>query len=457
MTAPVSGDLPISRDAVRSSVEPVLALQGADAVEVVVAASTTGLTRYALSEIIQNTVRREILADVRVVADGRVASASTNQLSPDRIVQAGERALEAARASLPDPDFPGLPRADDVGPSQSVFRWDDDTAAASPERRAAAVGTMIRATGNGSAAGVFETSAHAYAVVSSEGIDCFDAHTRSVATCLVDFGESTGWGEDSSHALEEVDVEAVAETSRSKAERGRGALEAEPGTYEVVLEPPAVAVLLEYMSYAGFGAKQVIDGDSFLSRRRGETVASPSVTVADDVWHPRSVGIGFDLEGVPKRRVAVIDAGTATGPVTDSKTAASLGIADTGHFSGSAAFGPYAANIVLEPGDRSREALVGGLADGLLVTRFHYVNILDRPATLLTGMTRDGTFRIRGGEVAEAVRNFRFTQSVLDALAAVQGTGRDVDAFAPEFGGFGSTVVPGLHIAEFTFTSRTSH
>ena len=186
-------------------------------------------------------------------------------------------------------------------------------------------------------------------------------------------------------------------------------------------------------------------------------MAAGSVTVADDVWHPRSVGTGFDLEGVPKRRVAVIDAGLATGPVTDLRTAKRLDVAPTGHASGSDELGPYASHVVLEEGAESLEDLIGGVDDGLLVTRFHYVNILDRRSTLLTGMTRDGTFRIRNGELAGPVHNLRFTQNVLEALAATTGVGREAASFAPDFGSFGSTVAPALRIAEFRFTSTTSH
>jgi predicted Zn-dependent protease len=113
--------------------------------------------------------------------------------------------------------------------------------------------------------------------------------------------------------------------------------------------------------------------------------------------------------------------------------------------------------VVLESGESSVEELIGAVEDGLLITRFHYVNILDRPATLLTGMTRDGTFRIRGGEVVEPIHNLRFTQSVLEALSSVVGVSSELGAFAPEFGAFGSTVAPALRVGEFRFTSGTTH
>ncbi|MDQ4025343.1 MAG: TldD/PmbA family protein, partial [Actinomycetota bacterium] len=274
---------------------------------------------------------------------------------------------------------------------------------------------------------------------------------------LVDDGEATGWGEASSYAVADLDWESVGRVAAEKAAAGHDAGDAAPGEYEVVLEPPAVAVLLDYLSYVGFGAKQVVDGESFLATCAGTEVAAPSITIADDAWHPRSVGIGFDFEGVPRRRVAVIEDGIAREPVTDLRTAPQVGSTPSGHNSGSNEFGPYASNVVLEVGDQTYEDLVGGVSDGLLVTRFHYVNVLDRPSTLLTGMTRDGTFVIRDGTIAAPVRNLRFSQSVLEALASVTGIGRDLAAFAPDFSPFGSTVAPAIRVGRFRFSSGTSH
>ncbi|HEX2235212.1 MAG TPA: metallopeptidase TldD-related protein [Actinomycetota bacterium] len=450
-------EVPLDRDEARVAAGHVLDHPGADGIEVVAMGSRTALTRFARSGIIQNTVREEVRAYVRAIVGDRIATAATTQLDAEHMRRAADSALEAARASRPDAEWPGLARPEDVGRPEPLGRWDDDTAAATPAQRADAVRAILAATEGTEAAGIYETSAHAYAVMSSAGVDCHDMFTRCITTCLTDTGESTGWGEASSHRAADVDHAAAARRSIAKANAGPARADAAAAGYEVVLEPAAVATLLEYLSYAGLGAKQVIDGESFLSSRSGETVAAPEVTLADDVTHPCSVGIAFDFEGVPRRRVPVIERGRALGPVTDLRTARKLGTESTGHNSGSAEFGPYASNLVLGEGDRALDELVGGVDDGLLITRFHYVNILDRPQTLLTGMTRDGTFRIRGGEVAEPMHNLRFTQSVLDALSGTRGIGRDLVAVAPEYGSFGSTAAPALHVGEFRFTSTTSH
>ena len=457
MTGRQSEELPVSHDDARRAAGYILDWPGADDVEVVVTGSRTGLTRYAGSQIIQNTVKNEVRAYVRVAAGGRTATATTSQLDEDHMRRAVASALDAAGASPPDADFPGLPAPEEVGRAEGLFRWDEPTAGASARQRAEAVKQILDVVKVDNAAGVYETSGHSFSVLSSTGIDCFDAYTRSVCSCLTDTGAATGWGEASSHAMSLIDVEATARRSLDKATAGEGVSDAEPGTYEVILEPSAVATLLEYLSYAGFGAKQVLEDESFLAERAGQNVTSPLVTVADDVFHPSSIGIGFDFEGVPKKRVAVIDSGTATGPVTDLRHARKMGVDPTGHGSGSNEFGPYASQVVMEAGDRPLDELISEVDDGLLVTRFHYVNVLERPSTLLTGMTRDGTFRIKRGEVSEPVHNFRFAQSVLDAFASGRSVGRELETVVADYGPFGSTAAPALRIEQFHFASRTSH
>lgn len=434
-----------------------LELGGGDGVEIVFSGSRVGLTRFARSQIIQNTVQSTRQAHVRVVTGRRFAVASTNSFDAGSLATAARRALEAAHQSPEDETFPGLPDPQAVGKPSSVMRFDESTASASPQNRADAVTEILKVTRGLVAAGIYETSSYAYAVMSSAGVNCFDAYTRCAMNVVVESDGSSAYREASSYALGALDLESLARRAAENVHRSVRSQAVGPGRYEVVLEPAAVAVMLEYLSYMGMGAKQVLDGESFLSSRAGDIVARDGVTVADDVRHPLSVGIGFDFEGVPRQTVPVIDEGRATRPVTDLRTSNLLGASLTGHYSGSNEFGPYASNVVMEAGDTLLEDLIGGVDDGLLVSRLHYVNVLDRPATLLTGMTRDGIWRIVRGEIAAAANNLRFTQSVLDTLGSATAVGSELEAFAPDYGGFGSNVAPALRCSDFNFTSATTH
>jgi predicted Zn-dependent protease len=93
--------------------------------------------------------------------------------------------------------------------------------------------------------------------------------------------------------------------------------------------------------------------------------------------------------------------------------------------------------------------LVRGLKRGLLVTRFHYTNILDPLKTVLTGMTRDGTFLVEDGEVVGPVRNLRYTENVLEALARIEAATRRLALVR------GPMVVPALRIRDVQFTGAT--
>ena len=75
---------------------------------------------------------------------------------------------------------------------------------------------------------------------------------------------------------------------------------------------------------------------------------------------------------------------------------------------------------------------------------------------ILTGMTRDGTFRIRDGKLAEPLVNLRFTVAVPDVLADVPGLTRETtltnqDAFYGERFPYGA-LVPALATARFDVT-----
>jgi len=105
-------------------------------------------------------------------------------------------------------------------------------------------------------------------------------------------------------------------------------------------------------------------------------------------------------------------------------------------------------------GDTPRQDLIAGLDRGLLVTRFHYTNPVHPKLAIITGMTRDGTFLVEGGRIVGPVRNLRFTQSYLDAMAGVVAVTRERKTLK---GFLGGVVVPALRLEGWTFTGTTEH
>jgi predicted Zn-dependent protease len=151
----------------------------------------------------------------------------------------------------------------------------------------------------------------------------------------------------------------------------------------------------------------------------------------------------------------MVERGICREVVYDSQTAARAGRASTGHgLPAPNPWGPFPLNAVMSAGDLSREELIGGLDRGLLVTRFHYTNVVHPKLAIITGMTRDGTFLVEGGRIVGPVRNLRYTQSYVDALAGVSAVSRERKTIR---GFLGAAVVPALRIDSWTFTGVTEH
>jgi PmbA protein len=446
---------PIGPDDIRGVAEAALDLRGADGVEVLVMHEWSGLTRFAESAIHQSTAREDTGVKVRVATGGRVGVASTNDLTKDGAAAAARSAQELAGMAVPDPHFPGLAPAADLPEQRDTF--DEGTASTTPEHRAQGVQSLVGSLGDGfHAAGAFETSASEVAVLNTEGASCYAATTYAQVTTVVSGGGGAGFAEVTTSRVEDVDPSAVGRRAFAKARDSRDPRDLEPGRYEVVLEPAATATLLAFLAYMGFSGRAIEEGRSCFSGRLGEKLMADRVSIYDDALSPLTIGLAFDFEGTPKRRVDLVEAGVVKGGVHDRRSARQAGTESTGHaLPPPNPEGAFPLNLFLEPGDASLDEMVAATSRGLLVTRFHYSNIVHPREALITGMTRDGTWLVEDGEIKHPVKNFRFTQSIIEALRDVEMIGRDTELASEFF--FASSRVPGLRISSFNFTGKSDH
>jgi len=430
------------------------ALGGDGDAEALVTRRASGLTRFAGSRIHQSTWSEDVNVRARVVVDGnRVGVASVHDLGPEAVAAAARRARSVARAMPPDLGYPGMP-----GPAAypEAGRYDEATAAAEPAQRASLVaGAVYRLPEGLEAAGTCETGEAEIAVANSRGVRASAATTFATFSVLVDAGSGSGFAEAAEPALADLDVAALADRAAAKAVGSREPRDLPPGTYPVVLEPAAVVTMVQFLGYLGFGAKAYDEGRSFLTGRLGQRVCSPLVSIVDDALAPDVAGVPFDFEGVPRRRVTLIDQGVAAGLVYDYRSARRHGVEPTGH--GLPAPSPEGAmplHLAMLPGPTPQAELVAGLERGVVVTRFHYTNVVSPMDTTITGMTRDGTFWVEDGRIVCGVRNLRFTQSILNALSAVRAVGAETGLATEDF--FGAARAPALAIDRFTFSSATT-
>jgi predicted Zn-dependent protease len=429
----------------------VLALVGTDAeAEITVTSGTESLTRFATSFIHQNVTDASRLVHLRVALDGRVAEATANQTDDDALSRLVSSTLDAARLQPVDPGWPGLAPPAAVPP---IDPWDDATASAEPESRAERVAAFVRTADGLETAGFCSTEGTEVAFANSAGQRAAGRSTKAELDGIARTGTSDGAARAASMRLADLDGAIAGSEATRLARDAADATDLEPGTYEVVLSPSCVVNVLGFLAIYGFNGRAVEEGRSFA--RIGEAQFDTAIDLADDVAHPQAVGIGFDAEGTPKRRLELVQAGVTSGLVHDRRTAKALGAESTGNaIAGAGPFGALPANLVLEPGSAAPDALVRSVQRGLLVTDFWYTRILDPRTMVVTGLTRNGVWLVEDGRIVRPVTNLRFTQSYLEALApgAVRGIGSDATLVGGGIFGLGAYVVPSLHLAAWSFT-----
>jgi len=417
-----------------------------DQAEVIVHHTNSSLTRFAESRIHQNVAEANGLISVRAITGRKLGCARTNQLTADEARSTARRALDLARVASEDQDFVSLPGPQ---PIPSVSGFAEATAASTPESRASVARAIagIAARSGCVASGSVAAEASELVIGNSLGVRAYAPLSQASTVLVVTDDQSSGYADWRGIDISKFDATALAETATRKCVDGRGAETISPGDYAVILEPAAAGELVMFLGYLGLGALALQEGRSFLTDRLGEKAMGDNITIWDDATDPRGLATPFDWEGQPKQKVMLIENGVARNVVYDSYTANKEGKQTTGHaLPAPNTAGPLPLNLFLASGDASMDEMIASTQRGILVTRFHYVNIVHEKDTILTGMTRDGTFLIENGKRTKPLKNLRFTQSIVEALSNVETIGKE-SALA-EY-----AYVPPLKINGFSFTS----
>jgi predicted Zn-dependent protease len=449
----------LERDQAKELSQQVLSRCGKDAAELVLIYKEHALTRFANNGIHQNVSEQNLTLYLRLLVGQRQGTASTNHTDSQALDDLVSRARANAEASPEDPDFPGLAEPADYS---SIESFDNPTAGNEPDYRADRVGIVCRLAQESrfNASGAFSTGASVFSVANSKDLFAYHSISEADFQTTVMTNDSSGRAQASSWKVADLDAEAIGREAIQKAARGQEPGEVEPGNYPVILDPYVTEDLLDMLNLHGMGGQILLDGRSWMNDRLGAQVMNPQVSIWDDGLNPGGFPMPFDAEGVPKRKVEIVAQGIAKSPVYDRATAVKAGTSSTGHAippdlpAFVKSIGPIGFNLFMAPGGTSLEEMIRSTKKGLYITRFWYTRLVHPRDCIITGMTRDGVFMVENGEIAYPVKNLRFTQSYLDALANVAAVGSETRLLKSEFGSFGKHV-PALKLHAFNFTGVT--
>ena len=274
---------------------------------------------------------------------------------------------------------------------------------------------------------------------------------------------NSAWVGGATRDFADVDAAQMAADLATRLSWGERRIDLPAGRYDTVLPPTAVADLMIYQ-YWSSGARNASDGLTVFSKpgggtRIGEEIVNQAVRLRSDPSYAGIECTPFVVAGASSDRSSVYDNGLALGStdwIADGRLTSLIQTRHTANETGQPTT-PAIDNLVLEIDGASgtEDDLVAGLDDGLLLTCLWYIREVDPQTLLLTGLTRDGVYRVEGGEITGAVNNFRYNESPVDLLRRYSHASSTVPSFSREWGEdeFSRTATPGLRIPDFNMSS----
>ena len=416
-----------ARDRAASLVE-LARKQGADAADAAyVGERSQGVTvRLGALEDVHRSEGEEI--GLRVFVGKRNATISSSDLSEDALSALVERALAMA-GEAPEDQYAGL------APRELLFRGqpqdldlDDggDPDPATLKDRAMEAEDASRAVkgvsnSNGSSA---SASASIFAIATSDG---FAASTRATGysnSASVVAGEGGAMQRDYAwhSARYAADLEAPDEIGARAAERAVARLNPvsiKAGVMPVLFDPRVATTLLGHFVGA-ISAAAIARQSSFLIDALETQVFAAGITIHDEPFRKRGLrSRAFDGEGLPVESKDLVSDGVLTTWLAESASARQLGIQPTGHavrgVSGAPGAGP--SNLFIAAGNRSREEMIAGVKQGILVTE-----LIGQGVNGVTGDYSRGAagFLISDGAIGPAVAEITIASNLKQMFATLE-------------------------------------
>ena len=432
----------------RAVTDRMLSFVKADDASVSVNSERLAHLRFAVNNFLTSGVRDNRGANVAVWIEGKRGSASTNDTDDASLREAVEQAEQIARLAPVDREY--LPTL-----GQQIYKpvnaYVEATANITPAARAKALGAILAESERARvvSAGFHQARTQAGAFATKNGNFSYERKTvvSLSMTSRTPDGASSGYFQRSHFDVARLDTGRIAREAIRKALEGRNARALEPGVYTVILEPQAVADLIDSMA---FDARSAEEGRSPYSApngktRLGEKIFDARLSIYSDPWNPELPGSQAAQGGIPAERIYLVKNG-ALENLTYTRFWAKQRTQEPT---------PGPVNFILETGAEraSTEAMIRSTARGLLISRFWYIRSTDPRTASLTGLTRDGVWYIEGGKIQYPVKNFRFNQSIIGMLAP--GNVEMIGASERVGDAEGASLLPALKLKAFNFTSQS--
>lgn len=374
---------------------------------------------------------------VRVVVGGRQGFAYAGSLDEHLVAEALAEARDNAKYATSD-ELAGLVAPDGVRAvsmelSDEGLRGVPTTAkvalALELERQVRACDVRIRQVVSAD----YGDSLVESAIASSTGIAAVSRRTAcylAVDAVAGDGNETqTGNGYSVGRGVEDLDADVAARDAVERATRLLGARKPPSARVDVVFDRRVTSTLLSILA-GTLSGEEVVKGRSLFAGRLGEQVGVSSLTLVDDPTTAAAFAAAtYDAEGLACRRNVLVEQGQLAGFLYDGYSARLAGTTSTASavragFKSPPGVGARALSVV--PGELDQSGIVSLVGEGLLVQGISGVHSGVNPVSGDFSVGAEGLM-IRGGALAEPVREITVASTIQRMLQHVLAIGSDVE------------------------------
>ena len=186
-------------------------------------------------------------------------------------------------------------------------------------------------------------------------------------------------------------------------------IDMDAGKYDVILSPYAIGEFISYLTM-GLNGHSIDSKRSFFLDKKGKKLFPEHINLFDDPLNEKMIPYPYNQDGYPLNKLPIITDGVLENYFINNYYSHKLNMKKTGNMG---------TNLVLEPGKRSLDEMIGNVKKGLYISKLHYMNFMNARETSVTGLTRDGTFLIEDGKIKNVVNNLRYTVKIADVVSNI--------------------------------------
>ena len=239
------------------------------------------------------------------------------------------------------------------------------------------------------------------------------------------------WDGVETHDFKNVSVAKIDANIRQRLEWQAKKVDLPAGRYDTIFPSGSIADIYVYMMWVS-GGRNAFEGQSVFSKkgggtRVGEKLSNVGLQLFSTPTHPVLAGSPFISASTSSSLTSVFDNGQKQSQVDWIKDGVLQSLVQTRASAKitSMPYTPMGNNLIMsvDNGSGNLEDLIKKVDNGLLLTTLWYIRMVDPNSLLLTGLTRDGVYYVKNGEVQGATNNFRWNDSPVSALSRIAHAG----------------------------------